>query len=397
MNARTALLGAVLPAALLASCTSSPPRYPASEVSELERYATDDAARRSFLEASLLTRENGYAKLRLDRYRDGAWWSLKEWNPPAREVREEDLGSKTDRGAYAALPDADVAWTENSMAALGERAFFAYPLQIVTGFQDVLRDVASAKQAGLWIDQGRVGGLVWVRLPDGRRDIAMTCSTCHASVVNGKLAPGRNNPDIDFRALSNEALVYPGTVDVTADDTDNPVAITDLRPIRYQKYLHHTAMLRNSLPALAVRIETLAITSSAESVRPPRKLAAAMAYYLWRLAPATPPDLPNTPGAALFRRECGACHAGPELRGESVSLSAVGTDPAVGNGSERRTGNYRVPSLRFLSDRSRLFASGAVPNAIELMNPSRTATGHRYGLALSEEERAQLVAFLLKL
>ena len=77
-----------------------------------------------------------------------------------------------------------------------------------------------------------------------------------------------------------EPVTFAGTVDVTSDDADNPVSITDLRPIRYQKYLHHTGMIHNSLPALAVRIETLAITSSSESVRPPRKIAAALALYL---------------------------------------------------------------------------------------------------------------------
>lgn len=385
--------------ALAAACTS-PARYPATEVSELERYATDDAARRGYLEASLVTRDNGYARLRLEQYRAGAWWGLPEWNPPVREVRTADLTGKptgTDAGAYAPMPEAAAPWTESALLALGERAFYTYPLQVVTGFQEVLRDVDTAKQAGLWVNQDRVGGLVWVRLPDGRRDMAMTCATCHASVYGGRLVAGRNNPDIDFRLLSNEPLTFPGTVDVTADDSDNPVAITDLRPIRYQNYLHHTAMIRNALPALAVRIETLAITSSAASVRPPRKIAAALALYLWHLAPATPAEVPNLPGAAIFRKECGTCHAGAELRGEPMALATVGTDPAVGLGSERRTGNYRVPTLRFLGDRARLFAGGGVLNTTELLDPARKAVGHRYGLALSAEERRDLLAFLAKL
>lgn len=344
-----------------------------------------------------MNRANGYSKLRLEKYRASGWWSLPEWNPPVREVREEDLGAKTEKGTYAALAEADTPWTDAALLTLGERAFYTYPLQIVTGFQEVLRDVATAKQAGLWIDQGRVGGLVWARLPDGRRDIAMTCSTCHASVSGGRLVAGRNNPDIDFRVLSNEPLRFPGTVDVTADDLDNPVSITDLRPIRYQKYLHHTSMLRNSLPALAVRIETLAITSSAESVRPPRKIAAALALYLWNMAPPVPTELPSTKGAAIYLRECGTCHSGPELRGEPVALTTIGTDPAVGLGSERTTGTYRVPSLRFLSDRRRLFAGGGVVDSAELLDPARAASGHRYGLSLSDDDRRDLLTFLSKL
>jgi hypothetical protein len=66
----------------------------------------------------------------------------------------------------------------------------------------------------------------------------------------------------------------------------------------------------------------------------------------------------------------------------------------VGESLERGTGAYRVPSLRDVGDRSPLFAAGSVKDLSELLDPSRSAAGHRYGLDLEVVERADLVRFL---
>jgi mono/diheme cytochrome c family protein len=183
-----------------------------------------------------------------------------------------------------------------------------------------------------------------------------------------------------------------GRVDVTADGIDNPVSITDLRPVRHQRNLHHAATLRNDPLALAVRIETLTVTSHAELVRPPRKVAAALAVYLLSLAPTTP--LPTGDGAVVFARECASCHQGEAASGPPVPLAAVGTDPAVGTSPDRGTGSYRVPSLRAVGDRRRMFASGAIDDLDALLAPDRAVPGHRFGLTLDATDRTALLAYL---
>ena len=173
------------------------------------------------------------------------------------------------------------------------------------------------------------------------------------------------------------------------------MAITDLRPIRHQHNLHHAATLLNEPVALAVRIETLMITSQNQSVRPPRKIAAALAVYLLSLAPERP--LPGGAGAAVFARTCATCHHGDGASGAPVGLAAIGTDPRVGSSPDRWTGFYRVPSLRMVGDRRRMFASGAIEDLDALLSPDRTAAGHRYGLDLTAEDRADLLGYLRQL
>ena len=80
-----------------------------------------------------------------------------------------------------------------------------------------------------------------------------------------------------------------------------------------------------------------------------------------------------------------------------MPLDVVGTRRAVGESSERGTGHYRVPSLRGVGDRTPLFSDGSVAHLEDLLDPKRRAPGHRFGLAISEEERAALLAFLYTL
>ena len=253
-------------------------------------------------------------------------------------------------------------------------------------------------------------GAIWVTLPRGVVRAAFTCATCHASKVSDHLVPGRNNADLDAARIYDSDSVNVltgeerggllrtvpawgrGRVDVTADGIDNPVSITDLRPVRHQQNLHHAATLRNDPLALAVRIETLIVTSHAELVRPPRKIAAALAVYLLSLAPTTP--LPTGDGAVVFARECSSCHQGEAASGPPVPLEMVGTDPAVGASPDRGTGSYRVPSLRAVGDRRRMFASGAIDDVDALLAPDRAVPGHRFGLALDAKDRKGLLVYL---
>jgi hypothetical protein len=157
--------------------------------------------------------------------------------------------------------------------------------------------------------------------------------------------------------------------------------------------------------ALAIRIETLIITSHGQTLRPPRIVALALARYLWSLAASLP--APADPAPALFAARCSGCHAGEGLTGAPRSLSEVGTDPTLGLSPERGTGQYRVPSLRGVGARPTLLHDGSLPNLTAMFDPARLASdwtggargagavpGHTFGLELSVLQRAELLTFL---
>jgi mono/diheme cytochrome c family protein len=166
--------------------------------------------------------------------------------------------------------------------------------------------------------------------------------------------------------------------------------------VRSQRHLHRAATIENGLIALAVRIETLIITSLEESARPPRKLAFALAWCLWNLEPepqAAAPELAAR-GKALSAGECATCHAPPDFSGASVPLDVVGTDRSVAESPDRFTGSYRVRSLRGVGDRQRLFANGAVFDVREVLDPARAAPAHAFGLGFAPDQREELLAYL---
>ncbi len=401
--------------AALAACASPPTSrltvVPTDLAGAMHAYSDDPAVGRHALETSIVNPENAYSQLRLARYDPRHWGALTPFDPPTAPMLVAAGGGGPAAApafgdpAWASLDPDSVGWTIEELTALGERAFFRYPLQPSDPMPAAM---AAADHAGVWDHEGQFGA-VWVSLPRGLVRAAFTCATCHASKVGDRLVPGRNNADLDAARIydggsvnvatgeeSGALRVVPGwgrgRVDVTADGIDNPVAITDLRPVRWQENLHHAATLHNDPLALAVRIETLIITSHAEAVRPPRKIAAALAVYLLSLAPTTP--LPVGEGAAVFARECATCHKGDAASGPPIALAAIGTDPAVGASPDRRTGGYRVPSLRAVGDRRRMFASGAIDDLDALLAPDRAAAGHRYGLELDAKDRAALLEYL---
>lgn len=412
--ARALAAGVVVSAAAAGAAACSPAQSghvdaqaSADLATTMRSYVEDPAVGRRALERSLVNRENAYAVLRLQSYDEDHWGRLPELDAPTAPILVGDGG-----GAQPPPPSGDPSWSKldanatgwslEELRALGERAFFQYPVQATETMPGAL---ATPDHAGVWQHEGRFGG-VWVTLPRGLVRGAVTCATCHASKLGDRLVAGRNNPELDATTLYDVAGAGPragggtrttygwgrGRVDVTADGVDNPVAITDLRPIRHQQHLHHAATLVNEPVALAVRIETLVITSHAQAVRPPRKIAAALAVYLLSLAPDAP--LPGGAGAAIFARECGSCHRGEAASGPPVSLARVGTDPAVGESTDRGTGFYRVPSLRGVGDRRRMFASGAIEDLDALLAADRPVAGHRFGLALEAQEREALLAYL---
>ena len=366
-----------------------------------KRYVDDQRFRRDVLEQSLLVRDNGYATLRLERYATaGGWDELPELEPSTAPLIYQ-AGSRADTPPEP-FWTSEVEWTKPALMALGRRAFEHWPSQPLPVFDLALgeQDDPHLQSAlGLWRDKtGWVGGLLAVSYPSGASTLAASCATCHARTdASGELIHG---PASDFHLTrdSDDARSGPGKVDVTPDGVANPVAIADLRATVYQRRLHWTGNLANSLEALAVRIETLLVTNSGETVRPPRQLAFALALYVQSLgeAPAPIQTSNGEAGKRVFDATCKRCHSGAFGAGDWVSLDEVGGDPTVAHSPTRGTGGFRVPALRFLSSRTRLTHAGLNGSLEYFLQPTRRDVypGHAFGLELSAADRAALVDYL---
>jgi hypothetical protein len=425
--ARAVLAGAL--AVCAAACgADGPAAAPAPEVS----YLRDAASRRQALVDSLVDPTNGYSSLRLAHYAtgaDGDWDALAAWNPRAAPVTPASLDAATSPPALPAdaralaLPD-EAAWQPSaSLVALGEEAFFRYPAQLApTTLAPLTR--AAAQRYGLWIDDARgVGGIVVAETADGAA-LALTCASCHADVVQGRLVAGvpsgRVNTGLmlaDAGALAapiaeNLLAWGPGRNDVTTNDASLPERVSDLRPVRFLSHLQYDATVRQlDLVSLAIRVETLIITAHGQAVRPPRIVALALAQYIWSLADGLPETTAGaTPGRALFTARCSMCHSGDGLTSAPRPLAEVGTDPRLGQSPDRGTGFYRVPSLRGVAARPTLFHDGTLPSVDALLDPTRLddayqggargagpVRGHVFGLDLSADDRAALVDFVRSL
>ena len=357
------------------------------------RYLGDRAFRRAALEASLVSTENRYARLRLDHYasgRAGDWDALPTFNPPVATVGID--GRARDDEAALAIPGLDGA----ALVRAGEEAFFRYPVESAAFAEAALGDGALRARAGLWTDEARGVGLVWARFADGTRGLELTCATCHARVAGGRLVAGLANQALDLAAPDGAGAHTPGRIDVALPSGEEPVAIPDLRPVALETHLHRDGTLRNSPIALAVRLETLIVTAHAQVVRPPRELVLALAAYLAQLAPEAPSPSSHAErrGEGLFQGACAGCHSPPAYAGPPVPLAVAGTDPRVGESADRGTGGYRVPSLRGVASRGALLHDASVPDLETLLDPARTQPGHAFGLSLTPEDRADLLAFL---
>lgn len=374
-------------------------------------FVQDPAARREALEESLVDPSNGYSRLRLEEYGHGdrGWDALEERNFPVRPTVLADLGRFVDEpfkrsvGAFEPVYDPETfEWSDEALRELGKRAFHEYPLSLDTTLPAAFASESAAREAGLWQDGERVGGFVRARLDDGSEMFAATCASCHASTVDGELVDGRTNPDVDRSRISRMFHGIPGTdwgpgrVDVTDDGVRNPTAVTDLRAIRHQNRLHWAATLHNSPEALAVRVETLMITSAKQAARPPREVAVAIAYYLWSLGEEPSEPVTELPGAAVFEANCAACHDIDGSTASPVAIEVIGTDPSVGQSPMRGTGHYRIPSLYRVGSRSQFLHEGKVKALEELFDPARLeeVPGHVHGTNLTEDERRELVEFL---
>jgi len=160
----------------------------------------------------------------------------------------------------------------------------------------------------------------------------------------------------------------------------------------------------------------------------------ALAEYLYALEPPANPNVDDPSakaGEKIFEREgCPECHTPPLYTSNKLTLSegfrlppdhplradilpmSVGTDPSLALKTRKGTGLYKIPSLKGVWYRALLNHDGSVSTLEEWFDPARlnddfvpsgfigyklthrAVPGHEFGLKLSAEDKARLIAFL---
>lgn len=226
-----------------------------------------------------------------------------------------------------------------------------------------------------------------------------------------------------------------------------PAKIPDLIGFKDRKYIDHTGTHRHR--GIGDLMRYAALVSFAENVefggqrmtlpgterfqtRLPDAALYALALYVYSLEPPMNPhpfDAEARAGQAVFERErCGRCHTPPLYTNnkltpvdgftpppdapEDIARGSVGTDPGLALDTRKGTGYYKVPSLKGVWYRGHYLHDGAVASLEEMFDPDRLSDahepggfvppgvtkraikGHEYGLDLTLEDRASLIAFL---
>lgn len=418
---------------LAAACSAdglAPDRFADPLADDPVAFVEDQEYRRGILERDLLEFDNAYAQRRLANYAvpDEGWDLLPTRNPAtmpvtpavvAAVVAGEDPGF--DPGLATSIEVERMPTSGEDWVALGERVFLEYPLrpEAVVGRaveMDSLEDI------GFLLVDGEYVGLRMFE-EEGEVVFGTTCAACHGSVepdgrVSGRMANrqfdvgrmrlleildehGQIPPEFDSTKAEDLARLGPGRSDVLDDDEFNPYAFPDWGGLADLPYLHHTANWHNTgVATLAIRIETVFMTGDDESSRIPRTLAWAFAEYVRSLPPPPPTQAGEGPlvdrGAAVFSSAgCIECHRPPLFTSDRlVGVDEIGTDAAAGTSPIRRTGYYRVPSLRGVGSTSPYLHHGAFETLEEMFAPDRDEPGHRFGLQLDDEDREALIRFL---
>jgi hypothetical protein len=228
-----------------------------------------------------------------------------------------------------------------------------------------------------------------------------------------------------------------------------PTKMPDLIGMKDRKYIDHTGTHRLRGPEDLMRYAALVsccdiadfgphrmLTDKGRRIayRFPDELLFALAQYIYSLEPPQNPNLGDPRAAAgkrVFDREsCGGCHTPPLYTNNKLTLAtgftppqdhplrddilpiSVGTDPNLALKTRKGTGLYKVPSLRGLWYRSLFNHDGSVTTLEEWFDPARLSDGyvpsgfkgykvthravpgHEYGLKLSAQDKAALIAFL---
>jgi hypothetical protein len=228
-----------------------------------------------------------------------------------------------------------------------------------------------------------------------------------------------------------------------------PTKIPDLIGIRDRKYIDHTATHRLRGPADLMRYAALVSCCDIADFGPhrissdqgrriigrfPDEVLFALSQYLFALEPPSnpnPKDARAEVGQKVFAREnCASCHTPPLYTNNKLTLAAgytppenhplradivrisVGTDPNLALKTRKGTGLHKVPSLKGVWYRGGFGHDGSVTTLEEWFDSARlrddyvpsgfkgyevthrAVPGHQFGLKLTTEERAALIAFL---
>jgi mono/diheme cytochrome c family protein len=407
--------------AVVAGCHVSP--SPHAYVDDPAAYRDDDAYRRNVLEADLTTYDNTYAERRLERLE--AWGDLPTFDPRTTALTSaqvEALGADQplvfDVLAASTLTPTTFPTTDEEWEVLGRRVFFEYPLRSDSGLEQVLRSPDGPASVGFLLEDDVWVGLRVFQTPQGDVRVGPTCAQCHAGRgPDGAVTGARSNramniggirlltlqeagTELDTTDVADLENLGPGRADVLGDGVFNPYAFPDFAGLGDLPFLHHNAnWLQRTPSTLALRCETLFITSSGEQHRIPRVLSYALARWMQSLAPLPPQALPSDlsiAGEAVFEQAgCSGCHVPPLFTSaREVSVAEVGTEPSAGESPVRRSGNYRIPSLRGVAWTAPYLHHGAVSSLEDLFEPTRDEPGHPWGLALEPADRTALVAYL---
>jgi hypothetical protein len=249
--------------------------------------------------------------------------------------------------------------------------------------------------------------------------------------------------------------IPPGVTDRRGSSLFNPVQTPDLIGLEARHFLDHTGLVRQrsigdlmSYAALNQDVGGLArysgfvpegvglgaLPDPIERSRYSDEQLFALALYLYSLQPPANPhkfDALALRGQQVFAREgCARCHTPPLYTNNRLTPAegftptpdqaseykimpvSLHTDSTLAIGTRRGTGYYKVPSLRGLWYRGMFPHDGSCATLEDWFDPHRlrddyvptgfrgygvqhrAVKGHEYGLSLSAEDKAALVAFL---
>jgi hypothetical protein len=232
----------------------------------------------------------------------------------------------------------------------------------------------------------------------------------------------------------------------------SPAQIPDLIGVKDRRYLDHTGLMQQRdigdlMRYAAANQDASALARHGDFLpagvlpQPERYRGRysdpqlyALALYVYSLEP---PSNPNRPGAlsrrgeSVFAKEgCSGCHTPPLYTNNKLTPVAgfkvpeghsrkynifpvvVGTDATLALGTRRGTGYYKVPSLKGVWYRGPFEHSGSVATLEDWFDPKRLSedyvptgfrgygvktraiNGHEFGLKLSADDKAALMAFL---
>jgi len=417
-------------ALLLVGCPVGPEPLDLSD--DPEAYIGDAAYRRAILERDLTDTTNTYAADRLANYGlgDEGWDALPAADWPSRPLFDADRealagGEDLEGGELTTLVPADLPETDEEWIALGRRVFFEYPLRPDPTYTALMEIEDGLEQTG-WL-RGEDDSWVGMRVfedGDGLLRVGNTCAQCHASyegrdepaldgVLSNRamdvgaarllvmgLVPGDLPPEQESTSVGDLDRLGPGRGDVLSDGRFNPYAFPDFGGLGDMPLLHHNAnWVHRGVATLAVRCETLFVTSSGRRTRIPRVLSWALAMWQRSLPPAEPLDEPGPrfeEGEAVFAvLGCDDCHTPPlYTSARDVTVEEIGTDPSAGESPVRRSGHYRIPSLRGVGRAAPYLHDGSIESLDAFFGDRGEDAGHPYGQGLSDDEREALLEFL---